>query len=261
MTPRSFPRRFILTPFLLPCLVLGGLSCATTEKSSIPDAAREYPLTMRADLAGAESVPDAVPGDPLMHVALWDRDGNELISGMFDTSRQAFVQESIFLFGMLPEELESQAPASISTRIDPEESEFLLRCSDPEIRWLFVESQGPESQAESTGREQALLAFGGIVALLRAREAHLYDPTSGADPCEPLEDKDYCTWSPEFFQDSCCKHDECYAGCQASGVTRLACDTVFRDNMREEASAWTRPFVPAYYGAVRAFGDEFFPCE
>jgi hypothetical protein len=248
--------------FLAPLLTALALAaCASTDKDATPapDRAYDYPVTLRPDVAGAEGVPERVAGDPLVHVGLWDRDGNELMSGMYDTSAGAFVEESVFLFGMLPAELEAQELGSIATRVDPEEAGFLLSCSDPEVRWLFLDAQGGGDDV-SAGREQLLLAFGGIVALLRDREEHPAHAETGEDPCEPLEDKDYCTWSPEFFQQACCNHDECYAGCARTGTTRLACDQQFREDMRQEASVWTSPFVPAYYGAVRAFGAEFWPC-
>lgn len=247
---------------LLAAVLLALGSCRSTEKAAgPPEAAYGYPLTMRAEVAGVLGAPEPEEGDALIHVALWNRDGQEFISGMFDTSAGTFVEESLFLFGMLPEELEAQEMGSITTRVREAERDFLLGCDDPEVRWLFLEAQGPRSDGESTGREQLLLAFGGVVALLSPRDEATAPDAPGADPCEPLEDKDYCTWAPEFYQQSCCKHDECYAGCPTTGTTRLACDQAFRDDMRAEASVWTRPFVPVYYGAVRAFGREFFPCN
>ncbi|MEM6675302.1 MAG: hypothetical protein AAF726_20810 [Planctomycetota bacterium] len=245
-------------------LALGA--CAETRSSgtvAVPTSAAptaRYPLTMRADVAGADDVPMSAPDDPLVHIGLWAMDGRELMSGLFDRGASAFVAQSVFVLGMLPEEMAAQDLGSFADQIAADEAAFLLGCSDPEERWLFLEAQGAASDAEAVGRQQLLLAIGGLVALLREREVGALPEAMGDDPCEPLEDEDDCTWAPEFYQDACCAHDDCYAGCAETGVAREECDRLFRAGMTAEATVWTLPFVESYHAAVRAFGQEFFPC-
>ncbi|MEM9381333.1 MAG: hypothetical protein AAGB93_15375 [Planctomycetota bacterium] len=239
---------------LLACLVASA--CAAPGYSSDP---RDYPVTMRPEIAGVHGTPGHLPGDRTAFVAIWNQDGRELISGVYDLGRRQFVEDSLMLLGRLPEEFNRGDEGDFERSIGEQECSFLLRCADPTVRGNFLRAQSPTNRGVGLGQEQALVAFGGLVSLLTQRDGS--GPRSGVvDPCSPPIRQDYCTWSPELFPIACCKHDACYLACETTGRSQSECDAQFLSDMADEASIWTAPFVPIYYAAVRAFGSTVFRC-
>ena len=247
-------------PPLLCVLLLASClsSCLSSGPSSDP---RDYPVTMRPELAGVRSSRARASGDRTAFIGMWNDDGRELITGEYDIAAQHFVEGTIMIFGRLPEEYSEGDMGDIEEMIGRQECSFLLSCADPGIRGGFLRAQGPTNRGVGTGQEQALLAFGGLVSLLAQRDVAEAQRRRGRDPCAPPIRRDYCTWSPELFPIACCKHDVCYANCRTAGHSQSECDAQFLADMRVEASFWTAPFVPVYYAAARAFGGVVYGCD
>ena len=190
-----------------------------------------------------------------MEIVLHNAAGEELIAGVYDSGAQAFIEGSVRIFGKLPEELVEGE--TFTDYVTAAEMAAMEPMSSPEMRDEFVAAQGLYEE-EEPGAHQLLMAYGGLMMMI-GREASPAAPPR-EDPCDPPADKDFCTWSPEFYPRACCLHDECYARCATNGSTRLECDDEFLANMASEASFWTRPFITVYYKAVRAFGKPFYAC-
>lgn len=178
----------------------------------------------------------------------------ELFSGLFNTENGRYEEASLKLFGKsVDENVVPDPKAKLSEFISRGEAMALTILAERTCAKCLVDQQ--DLQKDCCCDEacaHACSAVGPLIIGMFIRTENKKDRSRETD-----KKRDHCTLVPDMFPQSCEVHDKCYEKHGSSGIDRKACDDKFLMAMREEATDWTRPFVPLYHYAVRWFGWAF----
>jgi hypothetical protein len=231
-----------------------------TKPGDGPVAAREAAAPRGAAGEGAEhdptcvhppfalSVTDLASG--ALAVAILSPEGTPVLAGEWDSTQQRFRADTLVFLLRYPAELVAAPDRTLdfTQELAPEAVAELAELGGDAHRARLV--QGFSGDARLAADQMALAAAS--IGSLLSRAAVVRDLVG--------EDGGACGAAPGFFPRACAEHANCYASfVDAEGPARSACDAALLQDLAEEATFVSEPFVPLVHGAAVAFGWRAWP--
>lgn len=261
-TSHVFPFGVAMSParraLALGALVPWALVACRAPAASVTEDGRAAPQPIEA-AAHIHAASCALPpfalsvaelGDEVLGVALLAPDGSPVLAGEWSRSEARFRADSLTLLGRFAVEL-ATAPErtfDFTEELAPEAVAELAELGGGAHRASLLDSLEGEAHAAA---DQLALAAASLGSLLS--RAPIVLAISG-------EDGGTCGAAPGFFPLACAEHAYCYAlSVEAGSADRMACDAQFLDDLRDEATFLSEPFVDLVYAAARAYGWRAWP--
>jgi hypothetical protein len=244
----------LLSWSLVSCQAPRASSPVTGASATEPPAARAVEASTHVHAAACALPPFALSvselqGDAL-GVALLAPDGSPVLAGEWSRREARFHAHSLTLLGRFAVEL-ATAPErtfDFTLELPPEAALELAALGGSAHRASLL--GGFEGEAR-TAADQLALAAASLGSLLS--RAPVVRTITG-------EDGGTCGAAPGFFPHACAEHGYCYAlSVEVAGADRAACDAQFLEDLRDEATFQSEPFVDLVHAAARAYGWRAWP--